>query len=228
MNHAPGHRGSGGAHRQSIWARPERGGRGPTPAHSRDAIATAAVTLADTEGIAAVSMRAVATALGTSAGALYRYLSSREDLLDLMTDRVLSELRPHPEADGDWLDTMLLLACRQLALYRRHPWLIDVVNRTSGVGPEALAWFDTCLRVLEPVGCAATAKFEAIGMMTGVVSLFARTEANSRSSTFAGVDLAPYPHLAAALGQAPGPTSHDDLFERTLRILLAGLLIGTP
>jgi hypothetical protein len=56
----------------------------------------------------------------------------------------------------------LLLARRQLALHRRHPWLLDVVHRPSGVGPERLAWIDNCLRILEPVRCAVTAKFEAI------------------------------------------------------------------
>ena len=124
-----------------------------------------------------MSMRAVAAALGTGAGSLYRYLSSRDDLLDLMTDRVVGELRPYPQADGDWLDAMLLLARRQLALYRRHPWLLDVVQRPTGIGPESLAWFDNCLRILEPVRCAVAAKFEAIAMMTGVVSLVARSEA---------------------------------------------------
>lgn len=64
--------------------------REPGPARSRP------TALADAEGIAAVSMRAIATALGTSAGSLYRYLSSRNDLLDLMTDRVVGEPRPHP------------------------------------------------------------------------------------------------------------------------------------
>lgn len=233
MSDAPARSGAGGdsrasgADRQPIWARPERGSRGPTPTHSRDAIVTAAITLADAEGIAAVSMRAVAIALGTSAGALYRYLSSRDDLLDLMTDRVLGELRPYPRADGDWLDTMLLLARGQLSLYRRHPWLLDVIHRTS-VGPQTLAWFDTCLRVLEPVRCAVTAKFEAIAMMTGVVSLFARSEATSRSFTFAGIDLASYPHLATAFSQPSGPAAQNDLFDRALRILLTGLLIAEP
>src|SRR5262245_3700909 len=99
-------------------------------------------------------MRAVAAALGTSGGSLYRYLSSREDLLDLMTDRVMAELRPYPRAGGDWLDAMLLLAHGQLTLYRRHPWLLDVVHRPTGVGPQGLAWFDNCLRILEPVPCA--------------------------------------------------------------------------
>jgi AcrR family transcriptional regulator len=211
--------------RPPIWARPERGSRGPAPAHSRDVIVATAIALADAGGIAAVSMRAVATELDTSAGSLYRYLSSRDDLLDLMTDRVAGELRPYPETDGDWLDAMLLLARRQLALHRRHPWLLDVVHRPSGIGPESLAWMDNCLRILEPVRCPMTAKFEAIAMMTGVVSLVARSEPASGSISFAGIDIAAYPHLAAAFSQPPGPTPQADLFGRTVRILLTGLLV---
>ncbi|MET8324269.1 helix-turn-helix domain-containing protein [Micromonospora sp. NPDC005189] len=228
MSDAPTRAGDGDSARQPIWSRPERGSRGPAPAHSRDTIVVAAIALADTEGIAAVSMRAVANALGTGAGSLYRYLSSRDDLLDLMTDRVVGELRPYPQAEGDWLDTMMLLARRQLALHRAHPWLLDVSHRTSGVGPESLAWFDNCIRVLEPVRCAVPTKFEAIAMMTGVVSLFARSEAASGALSFAGADLAAYPHLVAAFSQPAAPPPRTDLFERTLRSLLTGLLLAEP
>ncbi|MEU4401907.1 TetR/AcrR family transcriptional regulator [Micromonospora orduensis] len=225
MTDAPGTSGDRAADgRQAIWTRPERGSRGPAPAHSREAIVAAAIALADAEGLAAVSMRAVATALGTGAGSLYRYLSSRDDLLDLMTDRVVGEMRPYPQDRGDWLDTMMLLARRQLALHRAHPWLLDVIHRGSGVGPEGLAWFDNCIRVLEPVPCAVPAKFEAIAMMTGVVTLFARSEAASGAVGFAGVDLGAYPHLVAALRQPSAPPPRVDLFERTLRGVLSGLL----
>lgn len=186
----------------------------------------AAIALADAEGLAAVSMRAVAGALGTGAGSLYRYLSSRDDLLDLMTDRAVGELRPYPQADGDWLDTMVLLGRRQLALFGTHPWLLDVIHRPSGVGPESLAWFDNCIRILEPVRSPVAAKFEAIAMMTGVVSLFARREAAAGALSLAGVDLTAYPHLVAAFGQPAGPTPRGDLVERTLRGLLSGLLLA--
>ncbi len=220
---------SGAPSKQPIWDRPDRGSRGPAPAHSREAIVAAAITLADADGLAAVSMRAVAAALGTSAASLYRYLSSRDDLLDLMTDRVIGELRPYPQPDGDWLDTMLRLAREQLALYRRHRWLLDAAHRQSGMGPQSLAWFDHCLRVLQPVHCAAAAKFEAIAMMTGTVSLFARSETTSGSaSAFAGFDPAAYPHLAAAFARPPAPAPQRDLFERTLRSLLTGLLTDEP
>jgi AcrR family transcriptional regulator len=184
----------------------------------------AAIALADAGGIAAVSMRAVATALNTSPGSLYRYVTSRDDILDLMTDRVLGELRPFPDVDGDWLNEMLLLGCRQLDLFRRHPWLLDVTPRSSSVGPNSLAWFDNCLHVLQPVPCSVAAKFETIAMMTGVTTLFARSEASPPSFTVAGIDLTAYPHLAAAFTPPTTPSPPRDLFERTLRSLLVGLL----
>lgn len=218
--------GSADAQRPPIWNRPRRGSRGPAPTHSRDELVAAAVALADADGVAGVSMRAVATALGTSAGSLYRYLASRDDLLDLMTDHVLGELCPYPEVDGDWLASMILVARDQWALYRRHPWLVDVIHRPSAVGPRTLAWFDHCLRVLAPLPVSATTLFEAIGMMTGVVTLFARSEAAAGSLSFAGVDLTAYPHLVAAFSRPPGPASPSDLFDRTLRALLTGLLTG--
>ncbi|WKU04936.1 TetR/AcrR family transcriptional regulator [Micromonospora sp. HUAS LYJ1] len=210
--------------RPPIWSRPARGQRGPAPSHSRDEIVAAAIAVADADGIGAVSMRAVAAALHTGAGSLYRYLSSRDDLLDLMVDRAAGELRPYPEAADDWLDTMLRLARRQLDLYRRHPWLVDVLPRPTAPGPQSLAWFDHCLAVLRPVPAATTTKFEAIAMMTGVTSLFARQEAAAPSVGFAGIDLAAYPNLVAAIAD-PSPSAPRDLFATTVRAVLRGLLV---
>ena len=211
--------------RHPVWSRPERGSRGPTPTHTRDAIVAAAVALADRDGLGAVSMRAVAAALGTGAGSLYRYLSSREDLLDLMNDAVVGELRPYPGAGDDWLDALLQMGRQQLSLHRRHPWLLDLAPRPTGVGPQSLAWFDACLHLLEQVPTTPTAKFEALALMTGLVILVARNDAAPSSSPFGALDLSAYPHLVAALGQPAGEAPEQDLFERTLRILLTGLLV---
>ncbi|WP_089154205.1 TetR/AcrR family transcriptional regulator [Micromonospora sp. NBS 11-29] len=215
----------GGPTGRSIWSRPQRGTRGPTPTRTRDEIAAAGVALADADGLDAVSMRAVAGALGMAAGSLYRHLSSRDDLLDLMVDRCVGELRPFPADDGDWPDQFLLLARRQLALHRRHPWLADALARRAVPGPNTLAYFDTCLRILTPVRAGVAAKFEAIAMVTGVVSLFARSAAATGTTTFDHVDTAAYPHLAAAFAApASAAPPGDDLFARTLRALLTGLL----
>ncbi|MEV4538416.1 TetR/AcrR family transcriptional regulator [Asanoa sp. NPDC049518] len=207
---------------QPIWTRPERGRRGPAPGHTRNEIVAAAIALADAEGLSAVSMRAVATALDTTAGSLYRYLSSRDDLLDLMTDHAVGELRPYPQRQGDWLDQLQALAQRQLDLHRRHRWLGELIQRPTSAGPETLDWYDHCLGVLSDVPAPTTAKFEAIALMTGVVVLFSRTQ-TSTAQPFAALDPARHPHLAAALAN-PGQPPQDDLFGRALRALLTGLL----
>jgi hypothetical protein len=77
----------------SIWEVPEYGGRGPRPKHSRAAIAGAAVSVADTEGIDAVTMRRVAAGLGMATMSLYNYVPSKEHLIQLMIDQVSGEYR---------------------------------------------------------------------------------------------------------------------------------------
>jgi hypothetical protein len=137
---------------------------------------------------------------------------------------VVAELRPYPASTGTWLDDLLLLARRQLALYRSHPWLLDVIQRRSAPGPHTIDYFDNCMRIMAPLHCAVTAKFEAVAMITGVVSLFARSEAAAGPYVLEGVDPEAHPHLSAALNEPTSPASQSDLFERTIRSLLTGLL----
>src|SRR5271154_958868 len=84
-----------------IWNRPERATRGPAPSLSRDEIATAAVTLADSQGIDAVSMRTLAVQLGVGAASLYRYVDRKDELIDLMVDAVMGDDLQF-EIRGDW------------------------------------------------------------------------------------------------------------------------------
>ncbi|MFD5199810.1 TetR/AcrR family transcriptional regulator [Streptomyces sp. NPDC058375] len=81
-----------------LWGTGERPGRGPKPGLTLDRIVTAAVAVADAEGLAAVSMRRLSTELGTGTMSLYRYVPGKAELLDLMLDRVLGE--PLPSAEG--------------------------------------------------------------------------------------------------------------------------------
>jgi len=212
--------------RETVWSRPDRGARGPRPEHSRAEIAPTAIDLADSGGLAAVSMRAVAGALGSSAGSLYRYLSSRAELLDLMVDAALGELPLDREWSGSWLDDLQALAGVQLALYRRHPWLLEAGLQGGTFGPNATDYFECCLRIMAPVDRGTAAKMEAVAMITGVVSLFARTPtAAAASNPFGALDPRVHPYLAAALTQAVPTEPQPDLFERTLRSVLRGLLV---
>jgi AcrR family transcriptional regulator len=215
---------------ETIWTRPDRGARGPQPEHSRAEIASAAIALADSDGLSAASMRAVASALGTAAGSLYRYLSSRDDLLDLMVDAAVAELRLDREPAGNWLDDLVALANDQLVLYRRHPWLLEASLRGGTSGPHTMDYFEYCLRVMAPLTCGTATKLEAIAMITGVVSLFARNasaaqeQAAAPSRLFSTATPQAHPHLMAALTQPTTPPPQPNLFERTIRSVLRGLL----
>lgn len=104
-----------------------------------DAIADAAVALADARGIDAVSMRSVGGALGVSGMALYRHVTGRDDLMRRMVVRVAQTL-PHVLADASWRRTLEHLALTEWAAFGAHPWLADtavsagrLVDATSAV-----------------------------------------------------------------------------------------------
>jgi AcrR family transcriptional regulator len=231
---------------ESIWSRPAARRRGPRPEFSRDEITVAGIELADREGLAGVSMRAVAGVLGTAAGSLYRYVDSRDELLALMVDAALAGFAPAdgpPDraADGSWLDAMVELAHDQLALYRRHPWLLEASLQVGSFGPRAMDYFERCLLILSPLPNPVGEKLEAVGLLTGVVSLFARSSAAAApgaapgtvpvatanpTAMFAAVDPAAHPRLVAALA-GPATPPRPDLFDRAVRSMLAGLLTSS-
>ncbi|RKE23169.1 TetR/AcrR family transcriptional regulator C-terminal domain-containing protein [Streptomyces sp. TLI_171] len=100
-----------------------------------DRIVAAAVAVADAEGLEALSMRRVAAELGVATMSLYRHVPDKDGLLDLMMDRVFTELALSAEDDG-WR-TRLELAAHQLwGLFRAHPWLASALSVTR---PQPLA-----------------------------------------------------------------------------------------
>lgn len=225
----------------TVWSRPERGARGPAPERSRSQITTAALALADAEGLAAVSMRALAQRLGTGPASLYRYVGNRDELLDLMADAVAAELDLSAAPTGDWLDDLVGLAVQSKAAHVRHPWLADLNDRRGEVlGPHAIDYLDQALRILAPAPGTAGQKLEAIGLLGGLATLFARRDAlaadadapHARAARLAEAAAeGRHPHLLAALTTAGAPPTadpddRDALFVRLLRQVLPAMLTG--
>ena len=105
----------------SIWLRPERGSRGPTPRLTRPGVAAAAIELADADGLAAVTMRSVASVLGKAPASLYRVIESRDELLELMTDTVIGEFTYSTKLSGSGPEGLLSLARQARSLYGDIP-----------------------------------------------------------------------------------------------------------
>lgn len=221
---------------RSIWVRPERAGRGPVPEHSRTQIAAAAVAIADEGGLDAVSMRRVAARIGAGAASLYRYVENRDEILELMADAVTGEIDLSRPPTGDWRADLVALAHGIRAVYRRHPWLLDVTPGRPGLGPRAVDVLEHALAALAELDAPAGAKLEAFALLNGFVALAVRTELavgptaawqEAQAEFLASVVSAGrHPHLAAAFagGGPPQGGGTDDLVDRVLPRLLAGVL----
>ncbi|MEV3854645.1 TetR/AcrR family transcriptional regulator [Streptomyces sp. NPDC050095] len=228
-----------------IWARPERTGRGPRPAHSRADIAAAAVQVADAEGIDAVSMRKIAAELGMGTMSLYNYVPRKEDLYELMVDAVSAEY-DYPEPSGDWREDVLGLARQARALMHRHPWMPRLMSPVYGFSPNALRYLEYCLACLDPLDLPYGTKMELIASVTSVVTTYVANEIATAERTrslpwseeqeqavrigYLGSQVASgkYPRLAAAFSEDSGPIDLEAVFERALSRTLEGFATSSP
>jgi AcrR family transcriptional regulator len=138
--------------------------RGPKRELSHERIVEAAVAIADTEGLGALTMSKVAASLGFTTMALYRYVSSKDDLLQLMQDAAAGEVLDGPDpalpdrtparpaADDrsrGWQEELRRFAARLRAVYRDHPWLAEIpVSVAVLLTPNNLAVVDQAMRAM--------------------------------------------------------------------------------
>src|ERR1700728_4331221 len=108
--------------------------RGPRPRHRREDVVRAAVALADSDGLDAVTFRALAARLGTGVMSLYNYVPDKQALVYDMAELVSAEL-DLPAPTGDWRADMHVLARQQRAVAHRHPWLITTLSHLQPLGP---------------------------------------------------------------------------------------------
>jgi AcrR family transcriptional regulator len=116
---------------------------------SRAEVLSAAVALVDADGVEALSMRRLGAALGRDPMRLYRYASSKEDLLDGVVEFALSELPvPAVPEGGDWEEALRRNAHAFRALARAHPHLVPLMVTRPLATPLAMRPLGT-LRPLE-------------------------------------------------------------------------------
>ncbi len=151
------------------------------------------------EGYDALTMRAVATQMGASPMALYRYFPTKDDLIDAMLDRVLGRIELSPPS-GDWLADLTSFATAHRDVLARHTWAIVPLFTHSNPGINAAVLGETAFAILHRGGVDGT---EAVATFCGILALnygwFAFTAA--RDATRATVD--PEAVLAGQLAQLP-------------------------
>lgn len=135
------------------------------PDLDRDEIVRMGIAIADAEGLAALSMRRIATELGVSTMALYRYVGGKDALVVQMVDAAIGEF-PLREISGSWRDAVTAVARVHWAAYRRHLWLASAISLSRPqLVPRLLPHTDAVLRALRGFGKSAA--------LSATISLFA-------------------------------------------------------
>jgi AcrR family transcriptional regulator len=131
-----------------IWTRPPQEKRErPT----REAIVAAAIDLADTHGLDAVSIRRVAAALKTRPMDLYRYFARKDELMDLMVDEVVAGA-VLDEIPHDWRDALAAIAHAMRAVCLAHPWMVTAAGRQALIGPNMMRHVEQSLEATTALG----------------------------------------------------------------------------
>ncbi|MEU3569022.1 TetR/AcrR family transcriptional regulator [Kitasatospora sp. NPDC036755] len=151
----------------SLWERLERPAPAPRTTLTPHRIAEAAVALADAEGLDAVTMRRLAAELGVAPMAAYRYVTGKDELIELMVDFVYGRLPLDAPAEG-WRDTMRALAVHLRAMHLAHPWTVRAATPFS-LGPNQLAVPERALSALAEHGLDADTTMAVFRTVTGYV-----------------------------------------------------------
>lgn len=149
-----------------LWGPQDRPSRSGLTAR---AIAAAAIELAGTGGIDAVSMRSVADRLGAATMSLYTHVPGKPALVELMIDTVNGEVYTDPDEPArqpDWRAALRLIARRTWELYARHPWLLQIPQGRPVLGPNINRKYEAELRPLDGIGLTDV---EMDGVLTTVL-----------------------------------------------------------
>ncbi len=149
-----------------LWGRRGRGQRGPKPGLSVEAIVTAAIRLADAEGLEAVSMARVAEQLGFTTMSLYRHVASKEELLQLMWNGS-AQGAEDLVLDGDgWRARLRAWATVQREMIDRHPWITQMPMAAPPMAPNSLTFVERGLEAMDDSGLPDADKLRVIGLIS--------------------------------------------------------------
>jgi len=197
-----------------------------------------AIQIVDKGGLAGLSMRSLAAALGTGPMTLYNYVKDREELEGLVAEAVLADVRL-PRRSGDWRSDVKSIATAIWRAVRQHPNAAPLVLTRRTVSATG---YRPAERLIESLSRAGLSDLDLLAAFRGVLSLVMgaaqvelagplvmndRDQSNvavaKRIGGLAGTD---HPHMAALAETSQRSTMAAD-FDQALDMLLAGIQART-
>ena len=159
---------------------------------------SAAVALADEDGIESLTMRELGLRLGVEAMSLYNHVANKDDILDGMVDLVVSEI-DLPSDTVDWKEAMRRRAISAQAVFSRHPWASGLIDSRESSGPARLRYFDWVVGTLRRAGFTLEMAARAFSVLDSYIYGFGRQQLNMS----AGGDVTPEEMAEAFLRAIP-------------------------
>ncbi|CAN5526745.1 MAG: TetR/AcrR family transcriptional regulator [Acidimicrobiia bacterium] len=198
---------------------------------SRDRIVSAAVELADDQGIEALSMRKLGQALGVEAMSLYNHVEDKDDILSGMVDWLFAQIGPLDDT-ADWKVAVRHVAVRAKDVFTAHAWTLPLISAQGIAGPAAFGLMDSVLARLLGAGYPTHLVLHAWHVIASHVmgysfqettSVWASDEALDRKKRALLEGYADrFPHVSA-LAEELMACSFVEEFEFGLDIILSGI-----
>ncbi|GAA3943822.1 TetR/AcrR family transcriptional regulator [Actinomadura viridis] len=198
----------------------------------------AALELIDQEGLAGLTMRALAARLGTGPMTIYNYVDGREGLEHLVTGAVMAQVRRPDGHPGDWRARVEAIAEAIWRAVRAHPNAIPLVLTTRSLDEEALAPAEALLQALAGSGRSGADLLAAFRVVSGFIAGFAQAELTGPLASASGQDAGAitarmadlpaqrFPRLIEIAHAATGDPQAE--FRSGLKIILTGLGASAP
>ncbi|MCA9640938.1 MAG: TetR/AcrR family transcriptional regulator [Polyangiaceae bacterium] len=142
---------------------------------SRERILEAALGLANRSGIAGLSMRKLGDELGVEAMSLYNHIANKDELIDALIDRVVSEIEL-PTTDEHWKAAMRKRAVSAREVFKRYPWVTALMETRKNPGPAALRYYDSVIGCLRRGGFSIAMAAHAFALVDSYLYGFALQE----------------------------------------------------
>ena len=197
-----------------------------------DEIAAAALRIVDDQGLNALSMRALATALGTGPMTVYNYVTDKTGLEELVVSAVVAAITV-PQPTEDWRHDVKAVAHAMWQGVRAHPAAVPLVLTRRMSSATGFVVADALIAALSRAGLTDRDRLAAFHGVLGFVIGAAQAElagplsagaedAGDAAAQIGAVAGPEHPHIAA-LSKVAMQTSVDDDFTRGLQMLVDGI-----
>ncbi|QWF77771.1 TetR/AcrR family transcriptional regulator [Amycolatopsis sp. CA-230715] len=206
------------------------------PRLSQAVVLSEAVSLADREGLAAVTIRRLAKDLGVTPMALYWHFRDKGLLMAALGDRILGEVDLAVDGRARWSEQFHRVLTALVTALRKHPWAGALITSSACESPGYLAALEKVLAILRGAGFSAKEATDiSRHALSTVMSLVANQPGNASPAQteevrryYEALPRERYPHVVEAAGPLTTCEDQDSHYEFGLDLMVAGVVAMAP